>query len=248
MLASDISVDKNNAVPVYYQIMKQMQDAIARGDLPIGEMIPSEREFCKVLDISRNTIRQAVNILINDGLLYKKKGIGTFVAQQKNKMSQPITTLNSFTEYVESLNMAPSSKVIEMSIVQPPYDVSKALGCELGESVIFIKRLRLADGLPMVVENSYLNSVRCQNVLYADLNKDSLYAILREKCGLKLNYCHETIELGFCTIDAGKLLDIQPGKPVFLRTRTTYTDMGAVEYVSSQSRADRFKFSLEVRL
>jgi len=245
---TDIVINKSAAIPTYYQIMRQLQDMIQRGTLVADEAIPSERDFCKALNISRNTIRQAIGKLVSDGLLYKKKGIGIFVSQQKAKMNQPLSSLPSFTEYVRSQGMTPVSKVIELGLVTPPLEVSKALDCEAYENVIALHRLRLADGLPMAIEKSYLDSVLCQNILYADFNHDSLYETLRNKCGLQLSHCHESIELGFCDVEAGQHLEIPPGTPVFHRTRTTYTKTGAIEYVVSQCRVDRFKFYLEVSL
>jgi len=245
---TDIVINKSAAIPTYYQIMRQLQDMIQRGVLVADEAIPSERDFCAALNISRNTVRQAISKLVSDGLLYKKKGIGIFVSQQKAKMNQPLSRLPSFTEYVLSQGMAPVSKVIELGLVTPPLEVSKALECESYENVISLHRLRLAEGLPMAVEKSYLDSVLCQKVLYADFNHDSLYDTLRNKCGLQLTHCHESIELGFCDVETSRHLDIPTGTPVFHRTRTTYTKTGAIEYVISQYRVDRFKFHLEVSL
>jgi len=248
MTPTDIILNKATAIPTYYQITRQLQEMIRCGDLIADEMIPSEREFCKALNINRNTVRQAMNSLVSDGLLYKKKGVGTFVAKKNTKMNQPLLELASFTEYVLSQNMTPSSKIIELKITKASPEVSEALSCEAYDNVISLHRLRLADDLPMVIEKSYLDSVLCKRILNTDLNHESLYDTLRNTCGLQLSHCHETIEFAYCDVDSSKHLDITPGAPVFLRTRTTYANTVAVEYVVSQCRVDRFKFNLEVTL
>ena len=248
MLPKLIALDKSKAIPVYYQIIKQIEDLIARKVLLPDDMIPSERDFCRELNISRATIRQAINRLELDGVLYRKKGIGTFVSKPKPKLSQHLSRMTNFTNYMLSQNMTPSSKLIEREIVAAPLEVSTALKCELGEAVINLRRLRLADDLPMVIENSYLNLVRCKAVLYADLEHGSLYDTLRTECSLNLSHCQETIELSFCDLETSKYLMIPVGSPVFLLKRITFTESGVVEYVISHCRSDRYKFSLELRL
>jgi len=243
-----IVLDKSKAIPVYYQIVKQLQDLITRKVLLPGDVIPSEREFCRELDISRATIRQAINTLVSDGVLYREKGIGTFVAKPKAKLNQLLSRMTNFTNYVLSQDMTPGSKLIERGITPAPPEVSKAMECELGEAVIKVRRLRLADDLPMVIESSYLNLMSCQAVLFADLEHNSLYDTLRTECGLNLSHCHETIELSFCDMEASEHLLIPVGSPIFLLKRMTFTEAGVVEYVVSQCRPDRYKFIIELGL
>ncbi|MCL2033674.1 MAG: GntR family transcriptional regulator [Oscillospiraceae bacterium] len=248
MLPIPIVLDKSKAIPAYYQITKQLQDLIARGTWLPGDMIPSERDFCRELDINRATIRQAINTLVGDGILYRKKGIGTFVAKPKPKMNQLLSRMTNFTDYVISQGMVPGNIMIEREIVPAPLEVSKALECEMGDAVIKVHRLRLADDLPMVVECAYLNLMKCQAVLQADLVHDSLYNTLREKCGLQLSHCHETIEISLCDLEISKHLGIPVNSPIFLLKRTTFAEAGVVEYVISQSRPDRHKFIIELGL
>ena len=144
--------------------------------------------------------------------------------------------------------MTPSSMLIEREIVTATPEVSAALVCDLGEAVINLRRLRLADGLPMVIESAYFRLVQCKAVLYADLEHGSLYNTLHTECGLNLSHCSETIELSYCDLETSKYLTIPVGSPIFLLKRITYAEPGAVEYVISQCRTDRYMFAFELRL
>ena len=147
-------LDKQSPIPIYIQIEEQLKQQIQQGDFPIGTTIPSERELTERFDVSRMTVRQAITNLVNDGLLYREKGRGTFVASPK--VEQPLNGLTSFTEDMMARGMVPSSKMINFEILEPESDISAALQLAQGDEVYFVERIRFADDKPMAIERTYL--------------------------------------------------------------------------------------------
>lgn len=210
-------------------------------------MLPSEKEICQRLQISRMTVKQAMDSLVNEGLVYRKRGIGTFVA--KPKIAQPLSKLTSFTNDMLKRGMKPGSHLIEMSLQNPSEEVREKLGLGQQEQVIYIKRLRTADGEPMAVEKAYLNYDYCHEIMDVPLNRVSLYDLLRDVCGIHLVSAYETIEIGTCSTDESNLMKIGFDKPIFLLRRTTCDKLDRIiEYAESVYRSDRYKFEIELKM
>lgn len=243
----NLSVEKNSIIPIYFQIIEQVKDSIQSGELDPHDMLPSEKEICQRLQISRMTVKQAMDSLVNEGLVYRKRGIGTFVA--KPKIAQPLSKLTSFTNDMLKRGMKPGSHLIEMSLQEPSEEVRERMGLSAQEQVIYIKRLRTADGEPMAVEKAYLNYELCHEIMDAPMNHGSLYDMLRDVCGIQLVSAYETIEVGTCSTDESNLMKIGFDMPIFMLRRTTYDQKDRrVEYAESVYRSDRYKFEIELKL
>jgi GntR family transcriptional regulator len=240
-------IDKNSAIPVYHQIREQIKDDIHNGILKPNDMLLSERELCEELEISRMTVKQAMDSLMNEGLIYKKKGVGTFVSNPK--IAQPLTKLTSFTNDMLNRGMKPGSCTITLSAEEPSSEIKKILKLYDEDKVIFIKRLRLADGEPMAVETTYLRYSICSQVMEEQLDNQSLYEILKKKCNVTIASAFQTIEIATCKSEDCKLLNIPHNKPVFFIKRITYDARNnPVEYVESAYRSDRYKFEIDLNV
>jgi len=239
-------LDKNNVVPLYYQLMQHIKDQIEKGILKENDKIPAERELCERYNVSRMTVRQALDELVREGVIYRKRGVGTFVA--KPKVNQELSKVMSFTEDMLSRNMKPGSKTLKMVVVPAPKNVAEQLKIEEGEDVIELYRLRLADNEPMAVERSFLLYNKAYRILEESIDNKSLYVVLREKCNLNIIWAREIIEIEYSNREIAELLGIKQNSPVFLRKRTSFlSDDSPIEYVESYYRADRYKFSVVLR-
>jgi GntR family transcriptional regulator len=147
-------IDTNSPVPKYYQLKEIIRGRIESEELGEGQLIPSERELCESYGISRMTARQAVMELVNEGVLYREQGKGTFVAGKK--VQQEAERLTSFTEDMRERGMEASSVVLEVEVEPAGPVVARFLRVEEGERIIRLKRLRNADGEPMALETSHL--------------------------------------------------------------------------------------------
>lgn len=238
-------LDKQSPIPIYIQIEEQLKQQIQQGDFAVGTAIPSERELTESFGVSRMTVRQSITNLVNDGLLYREKGRGTFVASPK--VEQPLNGLTSFTEDMESRGMVPSSKLIGFEILEPESDVAEDLQLTHGDQVYFVERIRFADDKPMAIERTYL-PVKRFPYLTEDSFQGSLYAIIENNQQLKISRATQRMEAGLVKKEDADLLQIKSPAAILMIERISYLD-GELpfEVVRSTYRADRYKFTTDIQ-
>jgi GntR family transcriptional regulator len=237
-------INKHSPLPIYYQLEQGIKELIEKAQLKPGEMIPSERELAETYEISRMTVRQAINNLVNDGYLVRKRGKGTFVAAKK--IEQPLKGLTSFTEDMQARGMEPGTKVLDFQIIQANKSLAEQLQIREGEDVYEIQRVRLADHLPMALETSYLP---CHLVigLTREIVSGSIYKFIENKLGMKIKSAVQVLEASIARKVEAKVLQIKEGAPVLLIQRNSYLENGQpLELVKSIYRGDRYKFTIEM--
>ena len=239
-----MKIDKTSVVPIYYQLKKLIQERISSGEYPVGMCLPSEREYCEEYGISRMTVRQAISDLVNEGLLWRERGKGTYVAQQK--LEQGLQALTSFTEDMKQRNMRPGTRLIHMNTCPATGHVARQLGIEDGEIVYEIARLRLADDEPMAIETAYVPIGILPNLTEERVATGSLYEIMRE-IGIEIAHATQTLEAVQAKVAEAIKLNIKNKASVLLIERTTYASGGqAIEFVKSVYRGDRYKFTIDL--
>ena len=233
------TIDAKSPIPKYYQLKEIIRGMIESGELEEGELIPPERELCEMYGISRMTARQAVMELVNEGLLYRKQGKGTFVAGKK--IQQETARLTSFTQDMRERGMEVSSVVLEFEVEGAGPVVSRMLRVAPGAKIIRLRRLRNADREPMALETSHLLYRVAKGVLGVDLASRSLYEEL-EKAGVPILRADQTYEAVLVNESEAGHLGLSPGSPGILIERVTCDDSGKpFEYVKSVYRGDRYK-------
>ncbi|MFP3357359.1 GntR family transcriptional regulator [Planococcus sp. SIMBA_143] len=238
-------LDKQSPIPIYIQIEEQLKQQIQQGDFSVGTSIPSERELSERFAVSRMTVRQSITNLVNDGLLYREKGRGTFVASPK--VEQPLNGLTSFTEDMESRGMVPSSKLIGFEILEPEIDVAHELQLEQGDQVYFVERIRFADDKPMAIERTFLPVKRFPNLTEESFG-GSLYAVIETEQQLKISRATQRMEAGLVKKEDAVLLEIQLPAAILIIERISYLEGDLpFEVVRSTYRADRYKFTTEIQ-
>ncbi|MEW6523002.1 MAG: GntR family transcriptional regulator [Bacillota bacterium] len=231
--------------PLYYQIKEIIKGDITEGRLQPQDQLPSETELVREYGVSRMTVRQAILELVNEGLLYRKRGKGTFVARPK--ITQGLYGLTSFTEDMEKRGLKPSGKVLALATVALGKDVAGLLGIEPGAPAVRLERLRLADDQPMALEISHLPLPRFEWILSEDLTGRSLYRLLREEHGVEFERARQTIEVVVATRYEAGVLEVNIGAPLLKMERVAYDRKGEpVEAVKSTYRADRYKFVMDL--
>lgn len=241
-----MEIDKASVVPIYYQLRTLIERRIASGQYLIGACLPSEREFCETYQISRMTVRQAINDLVKEGFLRREQGKGTYVA--KPKIEQGLSRLTSFTEDMHSRNLQPGTKLIQFNLSSAMGRIAKRLHLSDGEEVYEIIRLRLADGEPMAIETAYVPVKFAPGLPAERMAAGSLYAMLTEQ-GIQLCHADQTLEAATARTYEAEYLHIRPRDPVLLIERTTFDDSGnPVEFVKSVYRGDRYKFSIKLTM
>ncbi len=235
-------VDPNDFLPRYYQLANILRERIVKGELAAQQSIPSERQLEEIYSVSRTTIRQAIDLLVRQGYLYREHGRGTFVSPQK--LQKGISELTSFSEDMKRRGIVPGQKILEIGFVQPPEDVCHHLELEEARPVLRIERLRLGDGVPMGLQTSYYLLPEGQTIEKEDLEEyGSIYRILQEKLHLIPTEADETLEVTLATPREASLLQIKAGSPLLLSERTTYSQYRRViEFVKILYRGDRYRY------
>ncbi|CRK81451.1 GntR family transcriptional regulator [Neobacillus massiliamazoniensis] len=233
-------INKNSPIPIYYQLEAYIKQQIESGDLKEDDAIPSEREFAEKFQISRMTVRQAINNLVLEGYLYRQKGRGTFV--NKKKVEQELQGMTSFTEDMVSRGMTPSSKLLSFDRIPADSKIAEELFIAENDSVYKIKRIRLADGAPMALETAYI-PVRIVPGLTEENSNQSLYRYIEENLSLSISEARQEIEASIAGVKEAEDLAIEEGAPILFIVRTSYLGDGTpFELVKSSFRADRYRF------
>lgn len=233
-------INKNSPIPIYYQLEAYIKQQIESGDLKEEDAIPSEREFAEKFQISRMTVRQAINNLVLEGYLYRQKGRGTFV--NKKKVEQELQGMTSFTEDMISRGMTPSSRLLSFDRISADSKIAEELFIAENDSVYKIKRIRLADDAPMAIETAYI-PVRIVPGLTEENSNQSLYRYIEENLSLSISEARQEIEASIAGVQEAKDLAVEEGAPILFIVRTSYlVDGTPFELVKSSFRADRYRF------
>lgn len=214
-----------------------------------GEQLPLEKEMCKMYGVSRITVKKAVDRLVHDGLVIKRRGAGTFVKSVNDQAIKELSTVQQFNSFTENnKNQVVSSKVLKFEIVHPTLEIASKLQIQQDDFVYDIIRVRYADKEPIVVEY-----VRMPIDIVAGLKRDTLfssvYAYIQNKLDLKIQSAHRSIRALLPNEIEQENLNIQAAFPVLEIEQTAYLDDGrAFEYSVSRHRSDKIVYkSLSIR-
>ncbi|MFQ8695986.1 MAG: GntR family transcriptional regulator [Alitiscatomonas sp.] len=230
---------KQDAItPLYVQLMEELETSIRNGVYKPGDKIMTEAEMAREYGVSLITVRKAVGSLMEKGLVVRKQGKGTFVT--KPKYSRNMKKLQSFTEMCEQMGVKPGARVLENRLIAADKKVADRLGIEPGSNVVYLSRLRLADGEPVQVEKSSF-PLKYAFLLEEDLNDGSMFECLKEKAGAKVASSEKMIELCRATAEEAALMDVKKGDYLLFVKSTAYDENGEPMYAGIQLiNGDRF--------
>ena len=233
-------LDRDSGIPLHTQLTDLLRDHIVTGVFPPNSRLPSERKLCDQHGVSRITVRKALSELTHEGLVYATVGKGSYVAD--TTLDEQLQPLSSFSDDIRRRGMTPSSRVLESSIVHANDVQADQLQVPRGGETVRLRRLRLADGLPIAIQTTHLPHHLCPGLLECDLASRSLFGVLRAEFGLVLAQAATVIEAALADEDQARLLNLQFPAAVLISEQTTYLDNGQViEHVRSVFRADRYK-------
>ncbi|CAM3788869.1 GntR family transcriptional regulator [Mesobacillus zeae] len=237
-------IDKSSPLPIYYQLEELIKKQIETGELEPGDALPSEREYSETYQISRMTVRQAVNQLVQNGMLYRQQGKGTFVAERK--IEKQLLGLTSFTEDMQGRGVQTSSDVVEFNIVLANAYIAGQMQLKKKDPVYEIKRIRLAENTPMAYEITYLPATLL-NGLTKEAAAQSIYRYIEQHLNSPIGQAKQTIEASAADDVEAEYLQIAKGSPILLIERNTRLKDGTpVELAKSVYRADRYKFKVDI--
>nr|WP_255437592.1 GntR family transcriptional regulator [Thalassobacillus sp. CUG 92003] len=229
---------------MYYQIEEDIKIKIDNNEYATGDVIPSERDLSETYDVSRMTVRQAVNNLVNEGFLFRQKGRGTFVSEKK--IEQGLQGMTSFTEDMKQRGMTASNKLLSFEKVKAPQSIAEKLELSEAASVVMVQRIRFADEQPMAVETTYIPLTLFPHMQAEDI-QGSFYQYVEKVQPYKIGKAKQIIEASTANEQEMEYLQVSEHSAVLLIERQSRLENGTpFEVVKSAYRADRYKFISDI--
>ena len=237
-----ILIDPYAAVSKYFQLASILRLKHYNGEWKPRAHIPSERQLEVIYNVSRTTIREAIDYLTRQGYLYREHGRGTFVSPPK--LQKALMELTSFSEDLLKRGIRPGQIIREISIVIPPASILQRLELAPGTPMLRLERIRLGNDVPIGLQISYLVLEPGQSTTRAEMEEaGSLYKLLQEKFHIIPSEADETLEVTVATKEEAELLQIEEGAPLLLSERVLFAqNRRPVEFVKILYRGDRYQY------
>ena len=231
----------DSEVPLYSQLIGIIKRAITSGAAEVGSLLPSETELCAAFGVSRNTVRQAIGVLEEDGFVVRKRGKGTFVADPAMRRKH---VEYSFTTEISQQGKTPSSTMVDFCVMPADPRLREIMSLGADERVYRFTRVRNVDGRALILETSYYPESIYPNLTREMVETHSFYSLLYH-VGVVPVSARDTYEAVTLSERQARLLECPAGVPAFLHQRRTTGENGHVyEYTRSYMRADRMKLSV----
>jgi GntR family transcriptional regulator len=226
-------------------VYRRLTDSIRRGVYPPGARLPGERALAEQLQVSRSTLRIALERLESETLLSRSAQRGWFVPRPT--VGEPPSTLQSFSEMARLRGLRPTAEVLEKAVRTATLDEAAKLGIAPGAAVLTIVRLRGMEGTPVCVDSNVLALAAVEPLVDADLTDQSLYDCLERLCGIVIERSAYSVQADAASAELAPLLDIAPGSPVLIGREVAYTPEGRPVLLGVNTyRGDAYRFEADL--
>jgi GntR family transcriptional regulator len=234
-------------IPKYYQLTEILRQRITSGELKPGDQLPTEETLCSEFDLSRGTVRHAFSTLVNEGLVRREQGRGTFVIL--NRPRRASFELARFDKDMRQQHHKPGTRLLKLEVKPASKEIAARLNITTGDKIIHIVRLRLADKRPVIYETRYLAYALCPELVHDDLENESIHSLLIHKYHLPMIRTEHIIEIRPISAKQARLMEVSPDTMAFYVDRLTYTttergERPAVWYQAIY-RGDEYQFRAE---
>lgn len=230
--------------PYYLQIREVIYNKIINGEYKTGEKLPSEDKLAEEFGVSRMTVCKALAELVNNEYLTRIQGSGTYVSKIRKEGSQ--LDIVGFNDSMNKKGFKVNTKVFLKQLEVPSKEIVKKLNIPFTQKVIHLKRLRLVNNEPIVVQDTYLNAKLCEELLEVDFENNALYESIRNICGRNIIRSKDIIEAIAADAETSELLEVKVGFPVLLTQRIAYVDNNVpIELTYSLYRSDQYVLEVE---
>ena len=239
-----LTVDNQTSEPYYRQLKRHLEALINRGEIVQGYGLPSERDLAEALNLSRTTVKRCYDELRLQGLL-TVHGRGGTVVSKPPVIRPPLGKLKGFTEEMQLLGLTPSTR-LESHDVLADSTIASIFGRPSNALFLRLVRIRLADGAPMTREVAWYDLTLAPNLAHWD-TAGSIYAFLRDECGIALSWAEQSIEAIACSQLESQVFDLPIDSPCLLLKRRSYnTQEQLVEYVEGTFRGDAYTYRVKL--
>jgi GntR family transcriptional regulator len=237
-------INREDHQKLYLQLYDILKKKIESGEWAINSQIPTEEDLCSMFSVSRATVRTAVLELVRHGYLKRQQGKGTFIF--KNIVSEGLSMLTSFREplFEEGLNF--STSLLARTVMMPVDDLDAKLDIPPDKHIIYIKRLRLTDNEPVLLQESYIPYHICPLLLEDDIENISLFELFEKKYGIRITRVRNHIDIAYLSAEEGRILGLPENSAAILLTQYFHSGETLFMYTRSVKRPDRFQISIEL--
>ena len=241
-----VGLNRLSKVPLYQQLYEIINNNILRGEWKPGDMLPTETEMVEQYKVSRVTVRQVLDKLVNEGLIIRERGRGTFVLPPT--LDQALVRIVSFTDDMRQRGIEPGTRLLFSGLIPAPIEIADRLLINAGEELAVINRLRLGNGEPLSVEESYLIHRFCPGILTHDFISNSMRIILDQQYGVRWQRASQVIRAVPAGQDLATMLKMQLNSALLYIERISYNQNNIpVEFLRLYHRGDRYALYNELR-
>jgi GntR family transcriptional regulator len=216
-------LDRHNPIPLYQQLSDTIADAIKSGKVKAGDQLPSENELISLFNVSRFVVRQTLNSLGRQGLIFTEHGRGSFVSQQK--IEKPLDVLQSYHVGMKKAGLEVEVRILSKEMVVPSKEIAEKLALKPNEKVLLLERVAFANGRPLNLLISHIAANHCGEKLMA-FSKGSLYSYMQKECGIYLNHSRSTVEIIFAEEYESRMLNQSRGAVMMQILSVSYEKNG----------------------
>ena len=237
-------VDKNSKVPLHIQLSSIIKEMIETEELKEGSFLMSERDICKHQEISRMTVNKAIISLVNEGILERRQGKGTFVSYKKQKLTYE--KMQGFTEIAENKKLNVKNKILQFKLETANKKVKEYLNLDDDNSLVFqIERIRYIDDEPTILEKIYIPEHMCPTLNKKLVENNSIYKLYREKYFHKTQRAKQVINPVILNKSQAKTLNVDLNTLALKIDRVVFTDKNEIlEYTSSLFTTDKHQYEI----
>ncbi len=237
-----MEINHEAPLPRYAQVEDLLTEAIESGAYVAGSQLPTETMLIERFKVSRTTVRKAIENLVTKGLVEIRRGTGTFVSGRK--IDHTLNALTGFAEDMEAIGRKATAKLLYWAGVTADDSVAQNLQVAAGADVVRIHRVRLADGIPISYDETYLPLELGKKVVSHDLDVEPIFSLLEERYDVPLVEAEYRLEAAAANPEVSAALDLEPGAPIFLIERTSFTEgKTPVDYEKLHYRGDLVRFT-----
>ncbi|EUJ27586.1 HTH-type transcriptional repressor yvoA [Listeria grayi] len=237
-------IDKQSGIPIYIQIQNDIKQKIEEGYWQVGTAIPAERQLAEMFNVSRMTVRQAIQGLVDDGVLQRRVGAGTFISERK--LTERLEAVTSFTNLMIQEGKTPSTRVVAFGIKPASLQETEALQLPPSSNVMKVERVRYGDKVPILYETVAIPEIVAEQLTREDI-MNSLYEAIVTKLGQSIGEAEQVMEAALISEKIAPYLEVKIGTPVMkLRQITKLSDGRPFEFTRSQYVGSRFQFVAKI--
>lgn len=243
---TQFAVDKRNPMPLYFQLQELIIERIEEGAFAPGDPLPSEQTLIEESGLSRTTVRQAIENLVNQGVLEKRRGVGTFVCEQHAENFWDLNSIRSFREMATLEGKTCTTRQLSLDRVEHDERATKVFGNEAG-TLWRMRRLRSIDGRPSIFSTTFVPARIAPELDRFDFSERSLFDVMGSSYGIDLDHAEKTFMAQAARVEDALLLGIEEGSPIQHVETITYNKQGEpVEFSISRDRGDVSRYKVVV--